>query len=429
VPAAAGPDETRSFTVHRRGRLRCRRARAFHKKSLQDKELAKFRLAGAGADAHYPRMFPSRPRKLAAWARCAVLVCAPALTSLAHADPAAPTDIRVRLVSPVASAMTSVQAQVIGISGKAPARCAPTVGQVTLDGNNLNIGLQPATTACAKGTAAFSLRVDPNAGSGLSALPGQVYRIRVYSLGDGAPQLLAFSLLDLGGATAAAQPENGFWWSEASSETGPAAPGNGASIEVQGDQLAVGLFGFADSGAATWTFGSASLQGRVARAPLVQLADGDSSFTATATQPNALPGPRLELEFLSPSRARAYLVRSEAGRDMDVRTLMLSRSRFATGPVGSAWSGQWVLLPDDESAPRLFDFASASSHDAETFHLADVGHDAALDCRLAAGTQQPEMCTLSAATETLADFDQVGVDHLSGRGSDGGRVRLMRVPR
>jgi len=317
----------------------------------------------------------------------------------------------------------------LGISGKAPARCAPSVGQVTLDGNNLSIGLQPAASACGKGLASFSLRADPTAGSGLPTLPNQVYRVRVYLLGNPAPQLLAFSLLELGSTVAAPIPENGFWWSEASAETGAAAAGNGASIEVQGDQLAVGLFGFADSGAATWTFGSASLQGRVAHASLVQLANGDSSFAATASQPSAQAGPRLELEFLSPSRARAYIVRSEGGRDVDVRMLMLSRAHFATGAPGSGWSGQWVLLPDDESAPRMFDFASASSHDAETFHLADIGHDATLDCRLAAGTQQPEICTLSAASTPLADFDQVGVDHLSGRGSDGGRVRLMRVPR
>ena len=372
-------------------------------------------------------MFPSRPRKLAAIARCVAFFCALALGSVAHADTAAPTDIRVRLVAQPAS--VSARPLMLGISGKAPARCAPSVGSVTLDGNNLSIGLQPAAAACGKGSASFSLRADPSAGSGLPALPNQVYRVRVYLLGNATPQLLAFSLLELGSTGAPPVPENGFWWSEASSETGPAAAGNGASIEVQGDQLAVGLFGFADSGAATWTFGSALLQGRVAHASLVQLANGDSSFAANASQPSAQAGPRLELEFLSPSRARAYVVRSEAGRDVDVRMLMLSRAHFASGALGSGWSGQWVLLSDDETAPRLFEFASASSHDAETFHLADVGHDATLDCRLAAGTQQPEMCTLSAASAPLADFDQVGVDHLSGRGSDGGRVRLMRVPR
>ncbi|MEP7044027.1 MAG: hypothetical protein ABI843_13270 [Dokdonella sp.] len=372
-------------------------------------------------------MFPSRTTKLGAFTRRVVFVCALAGGSLAHANAAGPTDIRVRLVSQPAT--LALRSAVLGISGKAPIRCAPTVGSVALDGNNLNITLQPAATACGKGAAAFSLRVDPNAGSGLPALPGQVYRVRVYSAGNDTTQLLAFSLIDIGSSTTAPTPENGFWWSEASNETGPAAPGNGASIEVQGDKLAVGLFGFTDTGAATWTFGSASLQGRVARAALVQLADGDSNFAATANPPNALAGPRLELEFLSPSRARAYIVRGEAGRDADVRTLMLSRSRFATGTLGSGWSGQWVLLPDDESAPRVFDFANASSQDAETFHLADIGRDATLDCRLAAGTQQPEVCTLSTAATPLADFDQVGVDHLSGRGSDGARVRLLRIPR
>jgi hypothetical protein len=372
-------------------------------------------------------MFPSHTRKLPAAARSLVFACAIALTNLAHAGDGAAVDVRVQL-DPYADAVAAMPV-VLQISGKAPARCAPSIGQVTLDGNDLNIALQPATTTCAKTLAPFRLRVDAAAGAGLPVPRGQVYRVRVYSMDAGTPTLLAFSLLDTGSANTAPVPENGFWWSEATAETGPAAAGNGASIELQGSQLAVGLFGFAESGAASWSFGSGALKGRVARAPLVQLANGDSTSAAFGSTPTALAGPRLELEFISPTRARAYVVHSDAGRDLDVHALALSRSRFATGPVGNSWSGQWVLVPDDDGAPRVFEFADASSQDAETFHLADAAQGATLDCRLATGTQHPDVCTLSSAAEAVADFDQVGMDRLVGHGSDGARITLMRVPR
>jgi hypothetical protein len=114
---------------------------------------------------------------------------------------------------------------------------------------------------------------------------------------------------------------------------------------------------------------------------------------------------------------------------VQARALVLSRSAFTTGPAGTSWVGRWVLVPEDGGNTRLYDFAAPSNRDAESFRLVDAANDAALDCRLVAGTQQADVCTLSAAAGVIADFDQVGYDRFSGRGANGSPVQLLRVPR
>lgn len=375
-------------------------------------------------------MSPRRTRKRLAGALRSAVICAFVVSTSvsAHATNLLPTVQRVVLQNAVATSHATPQ---LVIFGSAAARCSPKLDRITLDGSDLSIELATPQTDCdAQHAQPFGLRIDPAASTGTPILPGQVYRVRVYATLAGGTTLVAFHLLDTTAPAAAPRPENGFWWSEADVETGPAAAGNGASIELQGDQLAVGLFGFGDSGAPTWYFGSTRAGGRVAHVALVQLANGDPMFAPVGGQPSAQAGPRLELEFLSPTRARAWLVRSEGGRDTQVRSLLLARTHFSNGPVSVAWSGQWVLVPDDKGPPRLFEFSDPSSQDAETFHLADSANDASLDCRLSSkDSQHPDICTLSVASIPVADFDQVGLDHLRGRGSNGAPVKLVRVPR
>lgn len=358
----------------------------------------------------------------------AALACVFACAAPAAAAGFNAADLRVVLERPATAA--THEAPQLSIAGRAPALCVPAVGSISVDDTDLNVILKPTTAAScgSKSLMPFYSRIDPATTASAQILPGQVYRTRIYATEHGTQTLVAFGLLDTGAATSAPIPESGLWWSEASAETGAAAAGTGASIERQGDRLAVGLFGFGETGAATWYFGTAQAGSHVARVPLVQLANGDPAFAPVGNPPEARPGPRIELEFLSPSRARAYLVRNEKGLDVEVRPLMLSRSRFATGPVGANWSGQWVLVVDDGGAPRTFDFAAGGSQDAESFHLIDTAGDARLDCRLSTGTEHPEICALSAASLPLADFDQVGLDRLSGRSNGGARATLMRVP-
>jgi hypothetical protein len=377
------------------------------------------RFAGVRGTAHYPEMPLRCTRKTPLL--LALLLSACALPAFAATGDAA---LRVRL-EPRSG---NVAAPRIGINGTAPAGCVPSVRRVTLDGADLSIELTTPATGCKpQRPVPFHLQADPAAAAGLRVLPAQVYRVRVYSGAGSNVSLAAFSLVDTSASQLATTPESGFWWSQAGTDSGQPA-GTGMSLEVQDNQLAASLLGFADSGSSAWHFGSATLAGNTARIPLVQLANGDEWFTAIGTRPDVHPGPRLEIEFLSPTRARAWLVRSENGRDTQVRPLVLSRSAFAAGPAGSAWVGRWVLVPEDGGNPRLFEFTGPSNRDADSFRLVDPANDANLDCRLASGGQA-DVCTLTSATSPLIDFDRVGFDHLGGHDANGAPVQLMRVPR
>jgi hypothetical protein len=314
----------------------------------------------------------------------------------------------------------------IQIGGTASAGCLPRVEGLTVDGADLSIELSAAATGCRTDRQVpFHVAVDPAASSAL--LAPEVYRVHVYSGSAMNPRLIAFSLLDLS-TSAPIAPESGFWWTQADADRTVTA-GAGASLEMQDNQLAVGLLGFGGTGAATWAFGSATLGNRTAKVSLVQLSNGDPWFSPIGAEPEVRSAPRLEIEFLSPSRARAWLVRANDDGRVDVRTLVLARSAFSSGPAGTAWAGRWVLIPEDGGAPRVFELGSPTHRDTESFRLVDAAGDAALDCRLVAGAQQADACALSAAGAPLADFDQVGYDRLSGRDAAGTPIQLLRVPR
>lgn len=362
-------------------------------------------------------------RRRSAAALLAAMPCIGLPAFAVHAADALPKDVRVSYLP----SATAGAARLL-VNGRAPLRCTPALEHAQVDGNDVSIALSQPQAGCGGQTAAFRFAFDPLASAGVPLAPNQVYRVRVYLDVDGVSSLASFGLLGTGAAASSPLPENGFWWPESATAAG-ASIGNGLTLERQDGKLAVGLFGFDDGGAATWYFGSASLDGRVARVPLVQLAHGDGLFSQAGNRPSASAGPRLELELLSPTRVRAWLVRSDGGRDVEVRAMELSRTHFSTAPAGAAWSGQWVLVADDGGAPALFDLADGGSPDGESFRLADAARDATLDCRTDADAKQVQACTLTVAATTLADFDQVGFDRLAGHGPGGQRVTLMRVPR
>lgn len=365
--------------------------------------------------AHYPEMPLRCTRHIVA----SIALLAVAIPAFAAGGAA----LRVRLEPPMMGAHR------IGIDGSAPAGCVPHVERVVLDGADISVELAaPATSCKPQRQVPFHLQADPAATVGAHALAPGVYRVRVYTGSGTSPNLAAFALIDTFAPAVAPLPESGFWWTQPGTDGGAVA-GTGMSLELQDNQLAASLLGFAGSGTSSWYFGSATLTGRIAKIPLVQLANGDEWFASLGSAPDVQPGPRLEIEFLSPTRAQAYLVRGGDSDALQVRSLNLARAAFSSGPAGSSWVGRWVLIPEDGGSTRLFDFAAPTHRDGESFRLVDATNDAVLDCRLVAGTQQADACTLTASAATVADFDQVGLDHFAGHGTNGAPVQLLRVPR
>jgi len=313
----------------------------------------------------------------------------------------------------------------IGIYGESPEHCPPSLQRVALDGADLSIMLHVPRTGCgAARPVPFLLKAAPPASSPL--LGGTVYRVRVYSDAKGTSALAAFRLLDTG-SPSVAEPENGFWWSIADDDAAPPSRSTGLTVESQGDRLALGLYGFDDAGAPAWYFGSTRLTGRVARVQLLELAGGDPLFSPAGTQPSAQDGPRIELEFVSPARARAWLVRNVDGYDVAVRALTVARSRFAAQPAAIG-SGRWVFVADDEGTPLQFEFSSPSRESADRVRVDDPAHDAVLECNGSGGEDAlPQRCSLLFGGSELATFERVGLDRLVGKRYDGATARLLRI--
>jgi hypothetical protein len=320
----------------------------------------------------------------------------------------------------------------VGISGQWPTDCPPVVAGVSLEGAELTVHARFPVTGChADRPTAYHLRIGPSAIAGLPQLPAQVYRTRVYlAAAQGTPELSWFGLLDATSVPAAPRPGSGFWWSQPSAATGAALAGSGVALEFQDHRLAAGFLGFDDDGRATWYFGSARLEGRVAHVPLVALNSGDAPFGATGGRPLAEPGPRMEIEFQSPTRALAWLVRDRGNGTLDVRALSISRSLFAAEPAGTAWSGRWVLTRNGDDTARVFDLGDLNRDGADRFQLADAAGGALLDCRidgvLAGGA--PDFCTLDYDFGTRVNFNQIGVDQLRGVDAGGTVMQLLRIP-
>lgn len=392
-------------------------------KPFRDKDIRGPGLLRTGEGAHYPRMSLIRTRKLAALVAAAGLAVTAFVPCVAAATVEAGLRVRFETVGGVSSRPRSS----LAIYGNAAANCTPKIERVNAEGVDVSIVLRASRTGCDSAhPSPFVLRADAAVMAGTQLLPGQVYRLHIYSDAGGASSLAAFHLVDTGASSSLA-PENGFWWSQADTDAGPASRSTGISLESQGDQIAISLYGFADSGSATWYFGTARVQGRTAVVPLVELANGDPLFSPTGSEPTAQSGPRLEIEFLAPTRARAWLVRQQDGVDTAVRMLSLSRARFASGDAGSSWNGRWVLVADDETTPRQFEFSAPTRQDADAFHLVDGSGHTSLDCRGNGTGTVPDLCTLSVGTEVLADFDRIGLDRLEGRQGNGAGVRLIRV--
>lgn len=342
------------------------------------------------------------------------LLAGPARASLPRVD--------VQRVSLLALPTLQTLSAPLQVSGRAPAQCPPALESIEADGLDLDIGLSlPASGCHAERQEPFRLRIDP-AAAGQLLLPGQTYRVRVHLGRAPARRLIAFRLLDTRDRSSTPlRPESGFWWLD--SDAGVQQPaGTGLAIEAQGAQLAASLFGFDPGGRATWHFGSARLEGRVAHLDLVGLEAGGDKLQAPASH----PGPRLELEFLSPMRVRAWLVDSTDGQDTAVYPLNLRRKPFAAGTGGHSWTGAWLLVPEDEARPRRFDFHQLRET-GTGWELTDRARDARVSCRLRAAL--PESCTLTSGSLRLAEFDLIGLDRMDGLGNEARPVMLLRLPR
>ncbi|MEZ5462429.1 hypothetical protein [Dokdonella sp.] len=335
------------------------------------------------------------------------------LVSVSEYAPHWPPDLEIRLVWPVS--------------------CLPVISRTTLEGFNIDVHLRGNTAHCATVSTPVSLKVNPARESGRDRLALGIYQVRLYlEQAGGNAELIGFRLLQSGGDITLSRPESGFWWSVPGSEFGQTLGGSGVSIEQQGDDIAVSLLSY-EAGSPVWYFGSATMPGNTTHVQLVRMVGGDEPFSAPFSSPGAEPGMSLHLEFLSPSQAHAWLVRprSEDSLVVDIQPLNLMRVPFNEGPAGQHFRGEWVLVTDQARDAKVVTLVELITSDQESFRLVDKFGSVSLQCRSRdiGGYPSAVFCSLTEGSTVLADFDQIGLDRLSGLDASGTAVRLIRLPR
>lgn len=314
-----------------------------------------------------------------------------------------------------------------------PDSCLPVISRTTLVDWNIDVHLRTGGSHCIAAGTPATLTVNPARDAGLERMALGTYQVRLFlEQADGHSELIGFRLLQSGGDITLARPESGFWWSVPASDFAPALSGSGVSIEQQGEDLAVSLLSY-EAGAPVWYFGSARMPGNHAHVPLVRMVGGDEPFSAPMSAPGAEPGMSLNLEFLSPSHASAWLVRPRAGSSqaLDIQALNLMRVPFEEGAAGQHLRGEWALVAEGAREARLINLVELVTSDQESFRLIDSFGSVSLKCRsrFEGGHASPVFCSLADGDQVLADFDQIGLDRLIGLDADGVAMRLVRLPR
>ncbi len=387
--------------------------------------------------AHYPKMMAHRTtdkRSDTRGLRCFALLClfllAPFQSASATSSGPEDADLDMRLVA--ASEIAPQWPPDLIIDGTWSDACLPSLLRTRVVDFDIDIHLRSDGRACAAVRTTFQLKVNPARESGLNQLPLGIYRVRLFlSHANGSNELIAFRLLRSGGDDRRSRPESGFWWSVPTANNIPALSGNGLSIEQQGDTLAVTWLSY-ESGAPAWYFGSQTMSGKIARIALSRMAGGGEAFAGPNAPPEIEPGLALNIEFLTPAHANAWLVRGQPGstRTIEVQDLNLVRLPFEEGHPGKGWQGDWALVVGDAAEARIIELTRPDMADAETFRVSDRLGSIKLQCRLDDVGNHPvaSFCTLTDGASVLADFDQVGLDRLSGLNADGVPVRLVRLP-
>jgi hypothetical protein len=359
-----------------------------------------------------------------------------ALVASAAAQVAAPT-ASVEATSPYAIALHRAAdtrgAATVTISGTWPTPCTPTYESARLAGADLRVDARTTLNLCAHQPTPFAIEIDPAAAADRALpFPGVLHVSFFAANGTQAePKLRAFALVEGEPGRPAFAPENGFWWT--TSTTRQSASRNVVSLERQGTQLTAALMSYDHDGRGNWQFGTATLEGRVAHIPLLQLAGGSDPFAAASTAPHGEAGLMLDIEFRSSAVATAWLSRRGVGDDaaLELQTMDLVRLPFADAGDGSAWKGDWILVADSEQTPPLrVRFDRVSPLDATRFRLSDEAAGVVMDCENDTRNAElpPQYCAAQRADGTpLGRFNSVAITRMDGTRVDGSGVHLMRV--
>ncbi|MGB8635600.1 MAG: hypothetical protein WCD66_13210 [Rhodanobacteraceae bacterium] len=321
------------------------------------------------------------------------------------------------------------------ITGTWPTSCQPALRTWShSSAGRMDILLADNASHCALGAHPFSLEVSEREQFSPVLPSDQVSPIHVFAArGSDKPELVGFALRSK--QVPAISPDSGFWWPQGADD----GSGNVLSLELQGNTLGIALLSHDDlSGAPVWYFGTSELQGQTAHASLSRLEDGSSPFFGMRVQPIPQPGVTVDIAFSSSTSARVWLSRPSPLRPgtLELATMHFARRSFSKDAQPQQWQGTWLVArdaPADDTAsadswPSRLDFSASQQIARRHVRLIGRQGDFALDCSNAKdGHGTAQQCTLhDAAGNTLARFDQVGLDRLDGQDTQGHAVVLLR---
>ncbi len=320
------------------------------------------------------------------------------------------------------------------ITGTWPTACQPALRTWSHSSTGrMDILLADNASHCALGAHPFSLEVSEREQFSPMLPTDKVRPVHVFAArGNDKPELVGFALRSQ--QAPAISPDSGFWWPQGADD----GSGNVLSLELQGDTLGIALLSHDDiSGAPVWYFGTSHLQGQTAHASLSRLDDGSSPFFGMHVQPIPQPGVTVDIAFSSSTSARVWLSRPNPLRPgkLDLAAMRFARRSFSQHEQPQQWQGTWLVARDatEDSAaadawPSRLDFSASQQISKHHVRLIGSEGDFALDCSNASDDNSTaQQCILhDAAGNTMARFDQVGLDRLDGRDRQGHTVVLLR---
>jgi len=320
------------------------------------------------------------------------------------------------------------------ISGRWDNSCIPEFERLDQIDGALIIHTTSAESNCLVEESNYQFEIQPGSEfSGLFQKSG-VVPIKLFWRPDSSnlARLHAFALQPVAGNTPA-NPETGMWWAKPGSELTTSGPGIGFSFEIQNQQLAMLSNLYDSQGAATWFLSSGTINENVMSADLVALEGGQSLFGDYAPpQPVANPG-QVHLQFHGHASATAWFT---TAADPDVKSelllhpIELTRYVFASSGGIEALAGRWALSESFDQARITPSQIDLRVQGAAKSVLADVSSNFQLRCTSNRALTQitPSRCQMSDTQGGLYEFDNIGLNQMSGINPNGLPVTLVRLP-
>lgn len=324
------------------------------------------------------------------------------------------------------------------ISGPWPNGCAPELLPVFVDGPYVDVAVRQRGEVCGQAVTQYSVTVDPAAAPGYGHAPDGIYRVR-FSVKDAASQgtLLAFRVVDMTPTSGRRHvPEPGFWAPDVAGEFLTSGSGIGFMIERQGGTLAMTTNAYTLGGNSAWYLSAGALGRSHFNGDLLRSIGGQPLWGTYRGPQSVEPAGSVDIEFSSNSTAIVWYSKASGEGTLDSLDLMpvsVQRMNFALPANGEALAGAWVMSSTDlavDTEPVLLrlSFQRQLSTATEAV-LTDPAKGYQLRCGIdtARADAAPARCRLTRNGALAGDFDNNALTRLSGRGSAGESLSLVRL--